>query len=496
MKIENQPREDHQVKIIAEFEPEVFETYKQKAARKISQDTKIPGFRPGKAPYGVVLRFFGEPTIEREATDLLLEEKYPEVLKEAGVEPYGPGNLEEIISTNPPKYAFVVPLAPKVTLGEYKTVRKEYKLPEVDEERVETVVRNLRASYSTATPVQRPAEKGDLVVFALQGTLAQPAEGEDAEVFKNDSLQMIVGENDLEKDDWPYENFTDQLIGLSENEEKEFNHAFGEDDDDERVRGKAVNFKVKIGGVRSMVLPELNDEFAQSVGEYDSMEKLRDSIHTSLLDNEKREYENKYLTALVDEIRGVSTVKYPPQALEEESEHVLHSIEHDLEDRKMDLPTYLKAINKEKAQFIEDEVKPIAKQRLERSLVMDELARAEEIKLDFAMLEQETNATMNALQQDPEFQKVSKGKNSQNIARNITMDAANRVMNRQVMQRLKAIATGEAEKAPEIEAEVTAVSDTMLNPVEAAVESLAPDDAEQIQTEEVEPGEKPISTES
>jgi trigger factor len=474
LKIENQPREDHQVKIIAEFELEVFEAYKLKAARKISQDTKIPGFRPGKAPYGVVVRFFGEPAIEREATDLILEDKYPEVLKEAGVEPFGPGSLEEIISTNPPKYAFVVPLLPKVTLGEYQTIRKEFTLPEVADERVETVIRNLRASYSTATPVQRPVEAGDLALFSLAGTLAQAGEGEDAEVFKNDSMQMIVGENDLEKDDWPFEHFTENLVGMAENDEREFTHLFAEDDEDERVRGKEVTFKVQLVGVRSMVLPELNDEFAQSVGEYENLEKLRASIRTSLSDNDKREYENKYLTELVDQIRSVSTIKYPPQALAEESEQVLHSIQHDLEDRRMDLQTYLKAINKEKDQFIEDEVKPIARQRLERSLVMDELARAEEIKLDFAMLEQETNATMEALKQDPEFQKASKGKNSQNLARNITMEAANRVMNRQVMQRLKAIATGEAETVVEAPATETGVSASMEDNLETAIESLAP----------------------
>ena len=117
MKIETTTRDDHQVRIVAEFDPEFMEKFKHQAARKISQNAHIPGFRPGKAPYDVVRRTYGEDAIEKEAIEIMLDEVYPQVLKEAAIEPAGVGNLEEIISQNPPKFAFVVPLMPKVDPG-------------------------------------------------------------------------------------------------------------------------------------------------------------------------------------------------------------------------------------------------------------------------------------------------------------------------------------------------------------------------------------------
>ena len=462
MKIEITPRDDHQVKITAEFEPEVLEQYKQKAARKISQQAKIPGFRPGKAPYAVVRRLYGDDTIEKEANDLILDEKYADVLKEAKVEPFANGTLEEIVSTNPPKYVFVVPLMPEVALGDYKSIRKPYQLPEITEDRVETVVKNLRAGYATAEPVQNPVQEGDLVSFSIEGAFTAPAEGEEAAIptFTNPSLQMIIGENEFEVDDFPFQDFSRELIGLSEGEEKTLTHTFSEDDPEEKVRGKEVQFKVKIQSVKSLTMPELTDEFAQSVGEYENVEGLRKSIRQSLEENDRRDYDNRYLTEIVDEVRSLSTIKFPPQAIAEESDRVLHSLEHDLADQKLDLPTYLKTRNMEKEAFIESEVTPVARQRLERSLVLDEIAKVEKVQLDMDQLQKETEATMQALQNDPEFQKAARGRNSESVVRGVTLESANRVLNRQVLGRLKAIATGEAEKEAEVspspEAEVLA----------------------------------------
>jgi trigger factor len=459
LKIELSPRDDHQVKITAEFEPEVLEQYKQKAARKISKEAKIPGFRPGKAPYAVIHRFYGNDMIEKEANELILEEKYQDILKEAKIESFANGTLEEIVSINPPKFVFVVPLMPEVTLGDYRSIRKPYQLPEITEDRIEQVVKNLRAGYATAEPVQRPVEEGDLVSFSLEGTLALPEEGQDSSVFNNPSLQMIVGENDFEVDDYPYEGFTRELVGLSEEEEKSFSYTFPDDEKEEKARGKEVNFKVKVQSIKALTMPALDDEFAQSVGDYENVEGLRKSILLSLVENDQKEYDKKYLSDIVDEIRSTSTIQFPPQALSEEADRVLHSIEHNLADQKMDLPAYLKTINLDKEAFIEKEVNPVARQRLERSLILDEVAKSESITLDLNLLQKEAEFTMQQLQSDPEFAKQARGRNSDTIARNVTMEAANRVMNRQIIARLKAIANDEAdpiEVSPEPEAEAPA----------------------------------------
>ena len=470
MKIETQPLEENQVKIIAEFEPEILEKYKQRAARKISQTNKIPGFRPGKAPYVVILRMVGAEAIEHEAIDLMLDDEYQNVIKEAAINPAGPGNLEEIISTNPPKFAFSVPLAPETKLGDYHSIRRPYELPAITEDRVDQVVRNMRASYSTAEPVERPVQEGDLATLTISGVLTHPGEGEDAKIFPESTPQMIVGENDLEVDNWPYVNFTRELIGMTANEEKEIVYTFPADDEEEKLKGKEVKFSIKVTSVKSLTLPEVTDEFAQTLGDYPTVADFRMSIRKTLEENEQREYDNQYLTSIVDEIRGISTILYPPQILAEEVDRVIHSLEDDLAQQKMDLSTYLKTINKEKEEFIETEAKPVARQRLERSLVMDEIAHAESLQLDMDALQKETSRTMASLQNDPEYRKMAKGRKADDLARGVTMESANRVMNRQVLERLKAIARGELEaKAEIVPAEPVVAETASVEPTSAPV---------------------------
>lgn len=483
MKIETTPRDDHQVKIVAELEPELMEKFKRQAARKISQDARIPGFRPGKAPYDVVRRMYGEDTIEKEAIELMLDEVYPQILKEAAVEPSGPGNLESVVSQNPPVFSFVVPLMPKVTLGDLKTIHKAYELPEVTETQIETVIRNLRTNFSTATPVERPVQEGDLVSLKIHGTLAEPAEGESADIIPENTFQMIVGENDFEVDDWPFEGFSRELVGLAINETKTVVHAYPEDYVEEKFRGKTVSLETTVTSVKALQMPELNDEFAQSVGDYSTYEALEASIKQNLVETNQREYENTYFSELIDEIARISEVHYPPTLLQDEMDSVVHSLEHDLEDRKMDMPTYLKTLNKEKEAFLEEEIKPVAIRRLERSLLLDEIARVEGVKLDPGALQMEVAGVMQSLQNDPQVSKL-KGERAQIFAQNLTMDTANRMLNRQVLARLKAIASGEPEAAAEASETAEAPTAEAVPPAEPASETAPQEEAEEPKADE------------
>ena len=119
MKIETVARDDQQTRLVAELDVETLEKYKHQAARKVSQSTKIPGFRPGKAPYDLVRRMVGDERLTQEAVELLLDEVYPKVLTEANINPSGPGKLEEIVSMDPPTFAFIVPLPPEVQIEDY-----------------------------------------------------------------------------------------------------------------------------------------------------------------------------------------------------------------------------------------------------------------------------------------------------------------------------------------------------------------------------------------
>ncbi|MCL4560222.1 MAG: trigger factor [Chloroflexi bacterium] len=477
MKIETETRDDHQVKLIAEIEPEVYEKSKRQAARKIAQTTKIPGFRPGKAPFEVVRRMVGEKALQEEALDILVDEIYPQAIKEAGINPSGPGALEEIVSIDPVKFSFLIPLAPTVKLGDYSSVRLPYEPTPVTDEQIDQFIERLRTSYSTVTPAERPSQEGDMVYLTISGSLVHPEEGKDPSVIEERPLQVMIRPTDQQnEEEWPFPGFARELIGLSADEEKTISHTFSEDSHYETLTGKEIEFQVKVTSVKGVELPEVNDEFAQTLGEFQNMEALRSSIRTGLENNGREEYDRDYYAKLIDMIGADAEVQYPPQMLQEEIDSLLRSLEKDLADQKMDLETYLKVRETDRETFIENEIKPAAIKRLVRSLLMDEVAHTENLELGQQELDASFNETMYELQSSGDFDKLRKKVPSKRLANAVATEAALRALNRRVLERLKAIATGQAEEEASV-AQVTPAAEDNPNE-EPAAEDTASEQAE------------------
>lgn len=446
MKLEKINRQDQQIQIIAELDENILEQFKQKAARKISNSAKIPGFRPGKAPYNVILRLYGNDVIEKQAEELLIDDTYPKVIDQEGIKPSGPGTLEKIISVHPPKFSFIIPLEPEVKLGDYLSIRQEYKVPEVNEKEVDNYIHRLQTSYATAEPAERPANAGDLVYFKLTGKYAEPVENEDVEFLKETPSQVLIGDANFEENNFPFIGFANELIGMAANAEKEIKHTFPKDYEAEKLQGKDVVFKVNVQSVKSMKLPELNDDFAKMVGNFESFDKFHASIRTQLEFASKQEYEKSYFNTLFENIRGQATIKYPPQMLEHEIEHALESVQKELAAQKLDLDTYLKANNSKKEDFIKEKITPIAKNRLEQSLIFEEFAKLEKIQLEKDELSKAFDQTVQELQMTTGFQHMQKKMAPRDLSNAIALETANRLMNDRILSRLKDIATGEAAK--------------------------------------------------
>jgi len=441
LKINLEPRDDHQVKIIAEFEPSLLDKFKVQAARRIASKAKVPGFRPGKAPYDVIARLYGEPTIEEDAIELMMEDIYPEILTEAKISPAAPGTREDVDKSDPIKFTFVVPLEPTVDLGSYREVRKEYTPKPVTDEQVEEFIQSLRRTYATAEPVERPAEIGDLVYVKVNATLLNPSEGDNPEVLTDSPLQLVIGENDPEDNGYPYAGFGDELIGLSANEEKTIRYTYTQDSKFEKLRGKDVEFHVLRQKVKKLTMPEVNDEFAKMFGEYETLEQLKEGVKLQLEARQKIEYDQEYFEALLDEVAKKATVKFPPQVLEHEMEHIVESVKHDLSHQRMDLDTYLKTVNKDKAVWIEEDVKPSAAKNLTKSLVMQELSKVEGIKIENEDLQAEATNMLAEMQQNTEPKALEKQLKNKDFINAVTVEAASRVMSRKTFERMKEIAT-------------------------------------------------------
>lgn len=442
MKLETKPRDDHQVNVIAEFENSDLEAYMHKAARRIAERAKIPGFRPGKAPYPVVLRMYGDEAIREQAIEILVDDKYPAILDEAKIEASGAGKLEDIISTDPPKFSFTIPLAPVVTLGDLASVKKEYIEPVISDDNVEEAIKRVLSSYASPTDADRPAKEGDLVNMELSADYVKAPEGEDKSFIAKTPHQAIIGENDTHKETWPFEGFSKNVVGMKAGESKTFTHTYPKDNPVEKLQGKKLEFTVELKSVQELVLPDLNEEFVMKIGQFKTVDDFKAYMRRRLEADAKADYDNTYFDELLDQMVSLSSFKYAPHMLDEEIHSVQHSLQDTLTQQRMDLDTYLKVRKLTMDELIESELKPMAIKRLERSLLVTEISKTKDLKPTDEELESSFHQTVNEISMSYDAKDMRKSFSDKNFSQAVAFEAANRAMNRKVLEHLRDMASG------------------------------------------------------
>ena len=464
MKTEKTFTDDHQVRVKAEFDQETLEGFKRKAARKIAQSTRIPGFRPGKAPYAMVVNHVGEVAVLEEAIDLMLSDVYPQVLEQENIDPYGPGNLEAIPSQEPPIFEFVIPLSPETELGDVESLKKPYEPPVVSDGDVDEYITQMRQNQANVVPVEGAAKVGHLVYMTLEATDENAVSPEEAVIVKSAPQQTLIPTAKEEKQtEWPYKGFARELIGKKADDQITMTHTFPADSKDGAFAGKTVRFDVNIQSVKELELPEMNQEFLASAGGFESIETLKQAVLEKLESDRISEYDDTYYLGLVDTLRSGATMKYPPQMIKDEEEDVLHRIEHDLEHRGLNLDVYLKIRKMDKDQFIEEEVKQTAKDRLERSLVMDAITKKYGVKVTQQQLQAEVTGVLNSLLMSGEYEQAEKELGKKRFTEAISNEAANNALEKAIRLQLRILAAPESLPVIEdvTEEEEKAVEDVM-----------------------------------
>lgn len=447
MKFIKEILEDQQARLIVEMEPMTMDVYKAKAVRRISSKTKIAGFRPGKAPIDIVKRLYGDEVIEDEAIELMVNDVYPKLLKEADLKPAAPGKLEKVESKNPPKFIFLVPLEPEVKLGDYRSIRMNYEKQEVSDDEVEKVLHQLKLNNSTAVPVDREAQIGDLVDLKINAKIVNPIENENPDVLISTPYQIIIGDNNNSNEEiFPFSGFDELLIGLNKNNEKVFTHTFPASSSFEKLKGKEIEFTVIIQEIRELQKPELNDEFAKNYGNEKTLADFREVIKKDLITSKQHEYDHKFMDDLIEKIISISEIHYPPQLLEEEKDRILENFKQNLASQNLDLDTYLKMYQMDKDKFIEEEIKSIAKHQLEQNLVLEQIRQDEKIEIEKEALQEEYSRSFYEIQSSADLQKLRRQFTTKGLANRILIQAVNRLMNRKVESRLMEIATGKIDE--------------------------------------------------
>ncbi len=427
MKVTKESLSKSQIKLKIELEPEEIADYKQKAAKRLSEQVKIPGFRPGTAPYDIVKLHVGEAGLTRQMIDLALPETYSKAIMQEKLPVVSRPDVN-IVTEEPLVYEATVALLPEVKVKGYKDIKVNIKPTEVEEKDVTNVLENLQKHYATYAPIERAAKKGDRVEIDFSGTDKDgvPLEGT---VSKNHPV--VIGENSLLPD------FEKNLEGMKVGETKTFTMTFPSDYHAENFKNKDVTFETTMKRAEEAQLPEINDEFVERVtGEKKTLEELKKEILKNLKTQRDNEDRMRTEDKLLEEILERTDVELPPQLIDEEVEYILEDMKADLQEKGITLEQYMKATKKTQ-QDLEKEYRKEAEKRIKIRLALQFLFTEENITAEDKDIEQELNEiAMSYPEGEREKVKTEYQKNTQMILR-----VKNRAMLRKLFDKLLGVST-------------------------------------------------------
>ncbi len=433
MKIDRQDLAERRVQLTVEVPADRLESAMHSAARRIGSRTRIPGFRPGKAPYKMVVQKVGEDVVFDEALDHLGQEVYRQVLEEAELEPYAPGSLDEVVSREPLTLRYTIPLEPQVQLGAYADIRLPVEEPQVADEAVDQMVEELRQRHAVMETVARPAQSTDVVVLDSQGHLIEAVEGSSGKLMDEKGVPVLVADST----DWPIPGVSKHLVGMSAGEDKDVDHVFADDYSNEALRGKTARFHLHCVEVKSRTLPELDDELARKVGEFTDLMDLKLKVRKSLMEEAKRTGDRDYANRAVEALVAGATFDYPPVMVDEETRAMLRDLDRRLQAQRLSLADYLK-IEKKTEDDVKKELAPQAVERVKRSLALGKLVELEDLHVEDGEVTAELERVVAPW--DAQSKDVRKAIDNPVGRRSLAMD----LLTDKAVQRLVAIARGEA----------------------------------------------------
>jgi trigger factor len=381
MNVTATPAPKSAVKLEVELPPERLTRAVDDAVRRLSRRTRVPGFRPGKAPRTVLERVLGPGVVLDEAVEHLVQDAYREALVEKGILPIANPDVDLLQAEEgkPLRFTATVPVRPEVQLGDYRNFNFRPEIETVDEPKVDNVIAELRDQNGTLAPVEeRGAGKGDYAVVAFEGTRGgAPFEGGSSE-----RMPLILGDERF------IPGFESNLEGLRVGESREFDVTFPEDYPESSLASQPVHFRVELKELREKVLPEADDAFAQSMGDFVDLTALRAEVRQRLGRNVLDKARHEFADKVIDYAVANATLELPDILVNQEVEVLHDEFRVSLARQGISEEAYLKVVEKTAADLHAD-FKPRAEQRVKVLLVLTKIAEYEGIAVDESAVEAE-----------------------------------------------------------------------------------------------------------
>ncbi len=374
--------DQHQRKLEIEVEEARVEDSLDRAFKKVVKNVNVAGFRKGKVPRMIFEKKFGVESLYQEALDIILPEVYFEAVKETGIDPIDYPKLDVVQFARGSKLIFnaTVVVRPEVTLGAYTDIQVEEKDFSATDEDVAAELdkaRDRRAELLVLEPNEKAID-GDTAIIDYDGFV----DGVAFDGGKGERHNLVLGSNSF------IPGFEEQLIGTTKGANVKVNVSFPEDYHHEPLAGKAAIFNVIVHDIKRKELPELNDELAQDIGEYDTLEEWKEDLKAQIAHRKLHDQNHFVEGQVVDAVVAVSTVEIPDIMIANETETMLKDLEGRLKQQGMNIDLYLQLTGMTK-EALAAQSKPEAEKRVRRTLVLDAVAKAENIEVTPAELEEE-----------------------------------------------------------------------------------------------------------
>lgn len=363
-------------------------------AKQYKQQARLPGFRPGKAPVELIKRHFRK-SIRSDVLQKLIPDSYQEAIKEKGVEPIGEPSLENLTfeEGEPLVYEANFEIQPEIELPDYRGLKVTVESKPVTPEAVDEELGNLRETHSRLVAVEdQPIQEGDYAVIDLHGEYLEDEESETSrDPFEEEGVVIQVGEEHT------HEAFNKALVGTGVGEETTFEVQYESDYPEEKLAGHKLRFTVKVGEIKQKELPELNDEFAKDLGEYETLKELREKIGERLGVEREKNREMDLGNKLLEELAAQTDFEVPEVLVANRVDGMLRDLAYKMASQGMDPSKANVDWMKVRADFRSD-----AEKQVKANLMLGEIGRRENIEISSETLEQEMAQMAESMEQPTE----------------------------------------------------------------------------------------------
>ena len=372
MSVKVEKLENSMAKLTIEVPAEELEKALDRAYNKNKNKLSIPGFRKGKAPRNIIEKMYGPEIFYEDAANDLIETEYEKAYDECGEDIVSSPEIEvvDIEKGKPFVFTATVALKPEIKLGKYKGVKIDKIETEVTDEEVDAAIEKERENSARSISVDRPVKEKDETMIDFEGFV----DGVAFEGGKGENYPLTIGSGAF------IPGFEDQLIGAKKGEEVEVKVTFPEDYHAEELKGKEAVFKCTVKEIKEKELPELDDEFASEVSEYETFAEYKEATKKNLADKKAEDAKDKKESAVIEAVVNASEIEIPGPMLETEKRQIVQDFAQRLQMQGLSMQQYAQFTGVTAEKMLE-QVTPQAEQRIKSRLVIENIVKAEKIEV-------------------------------------------------------------------------------------------------------------------